>query len=108
AIAAGIYRKRFHKGARPPHEISGLDWGGKYVRLLGIADPNGEFVKLMRLYMVLHCDHENGNVSAMTTFTVNSALADMYFAYSAGMNGLAGPLHGLANQEGLNWILEAM
>lgn len=107
AISAGIYRKRFNKGPRL-HEVSGLDWAANYVRLLGIPDPNGEFVKLMRLYMVLHCDHENGNVSAMTTYTVNSALSDMYYAYSAGMNGLAGPLHGLANQEGLNWILEAM
>jgi citrate synthase len=107
AIAAGIYRKRFNKGPRVK-EAAGTDWGANYVRLLGIPDEKGEFAKLMRLYLVLHCDHENGNVSAMTTFTVNSALADMYYAYSAGMNGLAGPLHGLANQEGLNWILEAM
>lgn len=107
AISAGIYRKRFNKGPRLP-EVSGLDWAANYVRLLGIDDPKGEFVKLMRLYMVLHCDHENGNVSAMATYTVNSALSDMYYSYSAGMNGLAGPLHGLANQEGLNWILEAM
>jgi len=107
-ISAGIYRKRFNKGSRVTETSkAGLDWAANYVRLLGISDPNGEFVKLMRLYMVLHCDHENGNVSAMTTYTVNSALSDMYYAYSAGMNGLAGPLHGLANQEGLNWILEA-
>jgi len=106
-VAAGIYRKRFNKGPRVK-EVSGLDWAANFVHLLGIPDPNGEFTKLMRLYMVLHCDHENGNVSAMTTHTVNSALSDMYYAYSAGMNGLAGPLHGLANQEGLNWILEAM
>jgi len=107
AIAAGIYRKRFNKGPRITG-TSDLDWAANYVRLLGIPDPNGELTKLMRLYMVLHCDHENGNVSAMTTYTVNSALSDMYYSYSAGMNGLAGPLHGLANQEGLNWVLEAM
>ncbi len=106
-IAAGIYRKRFNKGPRVTKSGS-LDWAANYVSLMGLDDPNGELVQLMRLYMVLHCDHENGNVSAMTTYTVNSALADMYYAYSAGMSGLAGPLHGLANQEGLNWILEAM
>jgi citrate synthase len=106
-IAAGIYRKRFNKGPRLAESAS-LDWAANYVRLLGLPDPEGLFTKLMRLYLTLHCDHENGNVSAMATFTVNSALADMYYAYSAGMNGLAGPLHGLANQEGLKWILDAM
>jgi len=59
----------------------------------------------MRLYMVLHSDHEGGNVSAHTCHCVGSALSDAYYAVSAGLNGLAGPLHGLANQECLNWIL---
>lgn len=35
---------------------------------------------------------------------VGSALSDPYLAYAAGINGLAGPLHGLANQEVLIWI----
>lgn len=59
----------------------------------------------MRLYLVLHSDHESGNVSAHTTFCVNSALSDLYYSLSAGLNGLAGPLHGLANQECLHWVL---
>ena len=56
--------------------------------------------------MVLHSDHESGNVSAMTTHTVGSALSDAYYALSAGLNGLAGPLHGLANQECLKFVIE--
>jgi citrate synthase len=44
-------------------------------------------------------DHEGGNVSAHATHLVGSALADPYLSFAAGMNGLAGPLHGLANQE---------
>jgi citrate synthase len=55
--------------------------------------------------MVIHADHEGGNVSAHTTHLVGSALSDAYLSYSAGMNGLAGPLHGLANQEVVKWIL---
>lgn len=35
-----------------------------------------------------------------------SALSDAYYSFSAGLNGLAGPLHGLANQEVLDWIKE--
>jgi citrate synthase len=42
-------------------------------------------------------DHEGGNVSAHATHLVGSALSDPYLSFSAGMNGLAGPLHGLAN-----------
>jgi citrate synthase len=65
-----------------------------------------EFYKLMRLYLTIHADHEGGNVSAHTTHLVGSALSDPYLAFSAAMNGLAGPLHGLANQEVIRWVLE--
>lgn len=106
-IAAGIYRKKFNKGTRINPDAS-LDWGTNYARMLGISDPKGDFAKLIRLYLVLHCDHENGNVSAMATYTVNSALSDLYYSFSAGLDGLAGPLHGLANQECLMWVLNLM
>jgi citrate synthase len=104
AIAAGIYRMKFNKGSRIASDPN-LDWAGDYAQMLGIKDPTGEFADLMRLYMVLHCDHEGGNVSAHTCHCVASALSDPYYAISAGMNGLAGPLHGLANQECLSWVL---
>lgn len=104
-VAAGIYRMHTRKGARIPSNPK-LDWGADYAYMLGIPDPAGEFANLMRLYMTLHCDHEGGNVSAFTCHTVGSALSDPYYAVSAGMNGLAGPLHGLANQECLGFVLE--
>jgi len=104
-IAAGVYRMRFGKGPRIAPNPK-LDWAADYAAMLGIADPTGNFAKLMRLYMVLHSDHESGNVSAMTAATVNSALSDLYYSLSAGLNGLAGPLHGLANQECLAWVLD--
>jgi citrate synthase len=104
-IAAGVYRMRFNKGPRIPFDPS-LDWSGNYVKMLGLSDPGGKFTECMRLYLVLHSDHESGNVSAHTTFCVNSALSDLYYSLSAGLNGLAGPLHGLANQECLGWVLE--
>ncbi|HEY3448271.1 MAG TPA: citrate (Si)-synthase [Myxococcales bacterium] len=104
-IGAYIYRKRFGKGA-PIAGDAKLDWGANFAKMTGLPDPNGELSKLMRLYFTLHCDHEGGNVSAFTAHTVGSALSDLYYALSAGLNGLAGPLHGLANQECLGWILE--
>ena len=73
--------------------------------MLGFTDKTGDFANLMRLYLVLHSDHEGGNVSAHTCHCVGSALSDPYYAVSAGLNGLAGPLHGLANQECLAWVI---
>ncbi len=104
-IAAGIYRLRFKKGKRI-NPKKGLTWSENYAHMLGIEDKTGEFADCMRLYLVLHSDHEGGNVSAHTCHLVGSALSDPYYSVSAGLNGLAGPLHGLANQECLNWILE--
>lgn len=65
--------------------------------MLGYDKP--EFIECMRMYLTIHCDHEGGNVSAHTSHLVGSALADPYLSFSAAMAGLAGPLHGLANQE---------
>jgi citrate synthase len=104
-IAAGIYRMKFNKGERIAPRKD-LDWGSNFAYMLGIADPTGKFAELIRMYLVLHSDHEGGNVSAMTANTVSSALSDVFYAMSAGLNGLAGPLHGLANQECLGYVLE--
>ncbi len=104
-IAAGVYRKRFNKGPRIEPDPN-ADWGANYARMLGLEDKNGELAKFMRLFLVLHSDHEGGNVSAFSAATVNSALSDLYYSLVAGLNGLAGPLHGLANQECLKWVLE--
>jgi len=106
-IAAGVYRIRYYKGS-PMTWTHGLDLGANYANMLGLADPEGHLAKLMRLYLNFHSDHEGGNVSANTCHTVGSALSDAYYAVSAGLNGLAGPLHGLANQECIRWILELM
>ncbi len=99
-IAAYIYRMKY-KGDTPIEPHPDLDLGGNFAHMMGIDPPYDD---LMRLYFILHSDHESGNVSAHTTHLVASALSDAYYALSAGMNGLAGPLHGLANQEVLRWI----
>lgn len=107
AIAAAIYRTRFGKGDIIKSDPS-LDWGADYAYMLCANDNTDEWYRLMRMYMVLHCDHESGNVSAFTSHVVGSALADPYYSLSAGLNGLAGPLHGLANQECLKFVLELL
>lgn len=103
-IAAGIYRIRFDKG-EPIAPTAGLDWSANFATMLGVSN-NKSWEDLVRLYLVLHSDHEGGNVSAMTSHVVSSALSDVFYSVSAGLNGLAGPLHGLANQECLRFIVD--
>ena len=102
-VAAYIYRRKY-KNEDHIHPDGLLDWAGNFAHMLGYEDET--FRELMRLYMTIHADHEGGNVSAHTTHLVGSALSDPYLSFAAGMNGLAGPLHGLANQEVIKWILE--
>lgn len=102
-IAAYIYRRKY-KGGQDIEPDGMLDWSANFAHMLGFNDP--DFADLMRLYMTIHADHEGGNVSAHATHLVGSALSDPYLSFAAGMAGLAGPLHGLANQEVIRWIEE--
>jgi len=102
-IAAFIYRRKYKNDQHiEPNGL--LDWAGNFAHMMGYQDEG--FKELMRLYMTIHADHEGGNVSAHTTHLVGSALSDPFLSFAAGMNGLAGPLHGLANQEVIKWIFE--
>lgn len=103
-VAAYVYRRKY-KGGQAIASNPQLDWAGNFAHLLGYGS-NAGFTDLMRLYLTIHADHEGGNVSAHTVHLVGSALSDPYLAFAAGMNGLAGPLHGLANQEVIKWIFE--
>jgi len=102
-IAAYIYRRKY-KGGDHIQPDGMLDWSANFAHMLGYEDES--FKELMRLYLTIHADHEGGNVSAHATHLVGSALSDPYLAFAAGMTGLAGPLHGLANQEVIRWIEE--
>lgn len=100
-IGAYIYNKLYHpeKGHRYPDPS--LDLGANFAYMMGKEKPYDE---VSRMYFIIHADHESGNVSAHTGHLVASSLSDIYYATSAMINGLAGPLHGLANQEVLRWL----
>jgi citrate synthase len=103
-IAAYIYRLKYFNQTKKPKYNLRQDYGTNFARMMGVNDRKG-YAELARLYFILHSDHESGNVSAHATHLVGSALSDAYYAFSAGLNGLAGPLHGLANQECLDWLI---
>jgi citrate synthase len=101
-IAAFIYNLKYRSDFQVPIDPK-LDMGANFAHMIGQSE---EYKDVARMYFILHCDHESGNVSAHATHLVHSALSDPYYAYSAGLNGLAGPLHGLANQEVLDWTIK--
>ncbi len=103
-LTAGVYRIRYVDGELIPRDPA-RDWSANFPHMMGAGDPTGNLANLMRLYLNLHADHESGNVSANLCHVAGSALSDPYYAVSAGLNGLAGPLHGLANQECLKFHL---
>jgi len=102
-IAAFIYRWKYKDSVIDPDPS--LDMGGNFAHMMGIDKPYDD---VARLYFLLHSDHESGNVSAHTGHLIASALSDVYYSISGMVNGLAGPLHGLANQEVLSWIQGVM
>ena len=104
SVAAIIYNRITKGSSAIPAPDAKLDWAANYSRQLGYTTQS--FDECLRLYLSIHTDHEGGNVSAHTTTLVGSALSDPYLSLSAGMNGLAGPLHGLANQEVLKYLFD--
>lgn len=99
-IGAYIYRKLYHEGNKIMSNPN-LDMGGNFAHMMGIKKPYDD---VTRMNLIIHADHESGNVSAHTGHLVGSSLSDVYLAISSMINGLAGPLHGLANQEVLRWL----
>ncbi len=99
-IASYIYAKLYRDGNRIQSNPN-MDMGGNFAHMMGIPKPYDD---VSRMHFIIHADHESGNVSAHTGHLVGSTLSDIYLAISAMINGLAGPLHGLANQEVLRWL----
>ncbi len=103
-IASFIYNYKYRSEEIVPYNPQ-LDWSANFAHMIGKGDDL-RYQDLCRLFFVIHSDHEGGNVSAHTAYLVSSALSDVYLSCAAGMNGLAGPLHGLANQECIRWVLQ--
>lgn len=103
-IATYTYAKLYRDGKRIQSNPN-LDFGGNFAHMMGIGKPYDD---VSRMHFIVHADHEAGNVSAHTGHLVASSLSDVYLSISAMVNGLAGPLHGLANQEVLRWLQDLM
>jgi citrate synthase len=106
-IAAYIYRLKFFNETRKVKWNPKQDYAMNFTRMMKVSDKKG-YSELARLYFIIHSDHESGNASAHAMHLTGSTLSDAYYAFSSAMNALAGPLHGLANQECLDWLLDVL
>ncbi|HLA07622.1 MAG TPA: citrate (Si)-synthase [Anaerolineales bacterium] len=104
-IAAYIYRLKYFGETKKPKYNPKQDYGANFARMMKVSDKKG-YAELARLYFIIHSDHESGNASAHAMHLAGSTLSDAFYAFSACLNALAGPLHGLANQESLAWLLD--
>ncbi len=104
-VAAGIYRRKL-RGLDWIEPQAGLGFSINFARMLGLSSPDGHFEEFIRQFVVVHSDHEGANASVLTARITHSALTDVFAAASGAMNCLAGHLHGRANQESIQFILE--
>ena len=79
-----------------------------FVHLLKPPKENKNLIDLLRVFEILHFDHGGGNLSTFVGKAIASAQADIYESLIGAMAGLAGPLHGKANQECLLFLKEAL
>jgi citrate synthase len=106
SIAAAIYNIKYqNRDLVPPSQTH--DWSSNFAYMIN-KDWDHQYKDLSRLFFAVHADQGVGNVSGHTGLLVSSALSDVFFSCSAAMNGLAGPLHGRANQDCLEWLLDIL
>ena len=86
-----------------------LGYMENFTQMVRVPDSNPDILgRIFRLFNVLHYDHGGGNLSAFTGKAIASGLADMYSSLSGAMCALAGPRHGRANQDCLEFVQQAL
>jgi citrate synthase len=104
-LVAAIYRIRSGWGA-PIASKPELGWVENFVHMLGAPGASADLTRLMRVFTILHFDHGGGNLSTFVGKAIASGQEDMYGSLAGAMAALAGPLHGMANQECLRFVKE--
>jgi citrate synthase len=102
AVAA-IFRIRSGWG-EPIESKPELGYMENFAYMLGAPAATPELTHLLRVFNILHMDHGGGNLSTFVGKAIASGLEDMYGSLVGAMAGLAGPLHGMANQECLRFL----
>ncbi|MFN8578153.1 MAG: citrate (Si)-synthase [Candidatus Sericytochromatia bacterium] len=106
-LVAAIYRIRSGWGETIESKPE-LGYIENFVHMLNPPNTNDHLLELMKVFNVLHFDHGGGNLSTFVGKAIASGQEDMYGSLMGAMSALAGPLHGMANQECLRFLKTAL
>ena len=94
-----------HAGWKMKTSQPELGYMENFTQMLNVPKANlNELIPVFKLFNVLHYDHGGGNLSTFVGKATASSLEDMYGSLTAAMCALAGPRHGRANQDSLEFV----
>lgn len=96
---------RLRDGKDPIEPRSDLSHAANFLYMLNDEEPSQVAEETFDMALILHADH-GFNASTFTSLVIASTLADMYNSITGGIGGLAGPLHGGANQDVMDVLFE--
>jgi citrate synthase len=97
--------ERIRKGLEPVRPRSELTHAGSFLSMLSGNPPDPETARDFDICLILHADH-SFNASTFAGREVASTHAHMYASVGAAMGALSGELHGGANSQVMNMLLE--
>jgi citrate synthase len=102
-IVAAFHRIR--SGQRLVSPARELSIAGNFLYMLTGVKPHETLTRVLDAALVLHAEH-GFNASTFAARVTAATLADMHAGVSAAVSALKGPLHGGANQEVMELLLE--
>jgi citrate synthase len=102
-IVAAIDRIR--KGEEPIAPKTDLSHAANFLYMLNGREPLDVEANAFDIALILHADHEF-NASTFAARVTAGTLANIYAATTSAVGALSGPLHGGANEQVMNMLLE--
>ena len=107
-ITAAVINSHAGWGDTPPSQPE-LGYMENFIHMLRMpGQKKPELIEAMKIFDVVSFDHCGGNLSTFVGKAVASGLENMYGSLAAAMTGLAGPRHGRANQDCLEFVQEVL
>lgn len=107
-LAATVINYHAGWGETPPPDQK-IGYMENFSHMLQVPNADKETLHtVLSLFNVMHYDHGGGNLSAFVGKAVASGLEDMYGSIASAMAALAGPRHGKANQDCLEFVRDVL
>ncbi len=97
--------ERYRQGEEPLDPDPALGLAENFLYLFTGEQPDPVAAETFDQALILHADH-GLNASTFTSMVIASTMADVYSAITGGIGALSGPLHGGANQDVMEVLIE--